>query len=55
MRCIPPEHNAGSVRDMKAVLQVHTRPSDPRHPVGCIDQRPKPLVKETPTPLLGAP
>jgi len=50
MWCIPPEHNAEFVCAMENVLEVYKRPHDPMHPVVCMDEKPKQLVKETRTP-----
>ncbi|HYN63997.1 MAG TPA: IS630 family transposase [Candidatus Limnocylindrales bacterium] len=51
MWCIPPEQNAEFVCAMENVLEVYKRPYDPKHPVICMDEKPKQLVKETRTPL----
>jgi hypothetical protein len=49
MWCIPPEQNAEFVCAMENVLEVYKRPYDPKHPVVCMDEKPKQLVKETRT------
>lgn len=36
---------------MEDVLEVYTRPHDPRHPVVCMDEQPTQLLKETRIPL----
>lgn len=51
MWCIPPEQNAEFVCAMENVLEVYKRPHDPKHPVVCMDEKPKQLVKETRTPI----
>jgi len=44
---IPPEHNADFVAAMEKVLDVYTRPYDPKFPVVCLDETPRQLIKET--------
>jgi hypothetical protein len=51
MWCIPPEHNAEFVCAMENVLEVYKRPYDPKHPVVCMDEKPKQLVRETRRPI----
>jgi hypothetical protein len=51
MWCIPPDHDAEFVCGMENVLEVYKRPLDPDHPVVCMDEKPKQLVKETRAPL----
>lgn len=51
MWCIPPEKNAAFVCAMENVLEVYKRPHDPKHPVVCMDEKPKQLVKETRRPI----
>jgi hypothetical protein len=51
MWCIPPEQNAAFVCAMENVLEVYKRPYDAKHPVVCMDEKPKQLVKETRTPI----
>ena len=55
MWCIPPEQNADFVCAMENVLEVYKRPYDPKHPVVCMDEKPKQLVKETRTPIACGP
>ncbi len=45
--CIPPDQSAEFVYHMGDVLEVYTRPCDPRRPVVCMDETPKQLVGET--------
>jgi hypothetical protein len=45
--CIPPQHSAEFVYHMEDVLDVYTRPYDPRRPLVCMDETPKQLVGET--------
>jgi hypothetical protein len=44
---IPPESNGQFVADMEKVLDVYKRPYDPDHPVICMDESPKQLIRET--------
>jgi hypothetical protein len=39
---------------MEHVLDVYRRPYDPRHPVVCMDESPRQLIKETRAPIPGA-
>jgi hypothetical protein len=39
---------------MEHVLDVYRRPYDPRHPVVCMDESPRQLIKETRSPIPGA-
>jgi hypothetical protein len=55
MWCIPPERNAEFVCAMENVLEVYRRPHDPARPVVCMDEKPKQLIRETRTPVPGAP
>jgi hypothetical protein len=45
--CIPPKHNAEFVACMEDVLDVYTRPYDPRRPLVCLDETSKQLITET--------
>lgn len=40
MWCIPPQQNAAFVAHMEDVLEVYTRPRDPRRPLVCMDEQP---------------
>jgi len=51
MWCIPPKHNAAFVAQMEQVLQVYSRPYDPQHPVICMDEQPKQLIREVRDPI----
>src|SRR6266849_2219703 len=53
--CIPPEANAEFVWHMEDVLDVYTRPYDPKRPQVCLDETSKQLVAETRTPVPTAP
>ncbi len=53
--CIPPKANPAFVAQMEDVLDVYTRPLDPKHPQVCFDESSKQQVKEVRTPLPGAP
>lgn len=48
---IPPEHSGGFVAHMERVLEIYKRPYDPLHPVVCMDESPRQLIRETRTPL----
>jgi len=52
---IPPEQNGQFVADMEHVLDVYKRPYDQQHPVVCMDETPKQLIKDTRMPLSGKP
>lgn len=52
---IPPQANAAFVCAMEDVLEVYTRPYDPRRPQVCLDETSKQLVAATRTPLPAAP
>lgn len=45
--CIPPKQNAEFVCNMEDVLDVYQRPYDLKHPVVCMDESSKQMVKET--------
>lgn len=47
MWCIPPEEDGAFVARMEQVLQVYSRPRDPRFPVVCMDEQPYQLLSET--------
>jgi hypothetical protein len=49
--CIPPEQNAEFCWHMEDVLDVYTRPYDPRFPQVCFDERPVQLVADGRPPL----
>ena len=44
--CIPPKANAEFVWKMEDVLEVYKRPYDPKHPVVCLDETSKQLIRE---------
>lgn len=48
---IPPEANPEFIYHMEDVLEVYTRPFDPKRPLVCLDEQPVPLIGETRTPL----
>ena len=52
---IPPQANAAFVCAMEDVLEVYTRPYDPRRPQVCLDETSKQLVAETRAPIPAAP
>lgn len=52
---IPPEHNGDFVAAMECVLDIYKRPYNPAFPVVCMDETPRQLIKETRTPIPGAP
>jgi transposase len=53
--CLPDEPNGEFVYHMEDVLDVYTRPYDPRRPQLCLDETSIQLVGETRTPLPMAP
>jgi hypothetical protein len=53
--CIPPQANGDFVWHMEDVLDVYTRPYDPRRPQICMDEVCKQLLREVRTPLPAAP
>ena len=53
--CIPPEANAEFVWRMEDVLEVYTRPYDPRRPQVCLDETSRQLLGEVTPPLPAAP
>ena len=53
--CIPPEHDAEFVFHMEDVLDVYTRPFDPRRPVVCFDETSRQLLGEVSLPTAVAP
>jgi hypothetical protein len=48
---LPPKANAGFVAAMEDVLEVYTRPYDPKRPVVCFDEASKQLVADVTPPL----
>jgi hypothetical protein len=52
---IPPQANAEFVCAMEDVLEVYTRPYDPRRPQVCLDETSKQLVAETREPIPAVP
>ena len=52
---IPPEANAEFVYHMEDVLEVYTRPFDPKRPLVCMDEISKQLVGEVRPPLPATP
>ena len=50
-----PKQNGEFVARMEQVLDVYKRPYDPRHPVVCMDESPRQLIRETRLPLAAAP
>ena len=51
MGCIPEKPSAEFAFPMEDVLAVSHRPSDPKHPVVCVDETFKHLIGETREPL----
>lgn len=52
---IPPEASGEFVYYMEDVLEVYTRPYNPRYPVVCFDETSKQLVLETQVPIAAEP
>jgi hypothetical protein len=50
--CLPPAASAACVWPLDDVLDVYTRPYDPRRPQGCLDETSRPLLAEVREPLL---
>lgn len=48
---LPPKANAAFVAAMEDVLEVYTRPYDPRRPQVCLDEASKQLIGKVQTPL----
>ena len=48
---IPPEANAEFAAHMEDVLDIYSRPCDPRIPVLCMDEQPVQLIKEVQQPV----
>jgi hypothetical protein len=55
MWCIPPAADGAFVAAMEDVLEVYTRPVDPKRPLVCLDEASKQLVGEVRGPLPAAP
>ena len=53
--CIPPHANGEFVWRMEDVLDVYTRPYDPRRPLVCMDEASKQLLRDARAPLPPAP
>jgi hypothetical protein len=53
--CIPPEANAEFVWHMEDVLDVYTRPADPRRPLVCLDETSRQLLGDVTPPQPVAP
>jgi hypothetical protein len=51
MWCIPPKANAQFAFHMEDVLDVYTRPYDPKRPQVCLDEASKQLLADVRTPL----
>ena len=52
---IPPTENGEFVARMEQVLDVYKRPYDSLHPVVCMDESPRQLIRETRLPLPAGP
>lgn len=44
---IPPEHNGEFVAHMEQVLDIYKRPYNPAHPMICMDETPRQLIRES--------
>lgn len=51
MWCIPPKQNAEFAARMEDVLEVYSRPFDPKRPVICMDEKPFQLLDEMIEPI----
>ena len=52
---IAPQANAQFVAAMEKVLDVYSLPYDAKHPVVCMDETPRQLIRETREPIAAAP
>ena len=52
---IAPQANAAFVAAMEKVLDIYSQPYDARHPVVCMDETPRQLIRETREPIAAAP
>jgi len=52
---IPPDGDAAFVAAMEEVLEVYTRPHDPKRPLVCFDEASKQLTRETRVPIPAEP
>ena len=52
---IAPQASAAFVSAMEQVLDIYSRPYDPRNPVVCMDETPRQLIRETRPPIAAAP
>ena len=52
---IAPRANAQFVAAMEQVLDIYSRPIDAKHPVVCMDETPRQLIRETREPIAAAP
>ena len=52
---IPPDQNASFVAAMEDILEVYTRPYNPRFPVVCMDESSEQLIGEVREPIPAAP
>ena len=52
---IAPQASAEFVAAMEKVLDIYSRPYDAKHPVVCMDETPRQLIRETREPIAAAP
>ena len=52
---IAPQASAQFVAAMEKVLDIYSRPYDVKHPVVCMDETPRQLIRETREPIPAAP
>ena len=52
---IAPQASAAFVAAMEQVLDIYSRPYDAKHPVVCMDETPRQLIRETREPIAAAP
>ena len=50
-----PQASAAFVAAMEKVLDIYSRPYDPKNPVVCMDETPRQLIRETREPVAAAP
>lgn len=52
---IAPQASAAFVASMEKVLDIYSRPYDAKHPVVCMDETPRQLIRQTREPIAAAP
>ena len=52
---IAPQASAAFVAAMEKALDIHSQPYDAKHPVVCMDETPRQLIRETREPIAQRP